>query len=119
MRRCVYYNIPFPQKERLAEIITNRLGLYSAASSDFIQEALELFFELRKSGLRKKPATAEFLDWMTALKDMSDGADNPLTQPKLALQTMSNLIKTAEDQGKADEIVKQWVDNRKQPDQAG
>lgn len=36
LRRCVYYNIPFPQKERLADIVTNRLGLYSAGSSEFL-----------------------------------------------------------------------------------
>ena len=59
LRRCVYYNIPFPQKERLKNIVTNRLGLYSAGSSDFLQDALDIFFKLRKSGLRKKPTTSE------------------------------------------------------------
>lgn len=112
LRRCVYYNIPFPQKERLAEIVTNRLGLYSAGSSDFLKDALDLFFKLRKSGLRKKPATAELLGWMIALKEISGGADNPLAEPELALRTLSNLIKTAEDQDIAKEKVKQWVDNR-------
>ena len=114
LRRCVYYNIPFPQEKRLSEIVANRLGLYSAGSSDFLKDALELFFKLRNSGLRKKPATAELLGWMIALQDMSGGADNPLAQPELALRTVSNLIKTAEDQGKAEKVVKQWLDNRKQ-----
>lgn len=52
LRRCVYYNIPFPQEKRLADIVTNRLGLHSAGSSDFLQDALDIFFKLRKSGLR-------------------------------------------------------------------
>ncbi len=90
LRRCVYYNIPFPKEDRLSEIITNRLGLYSAGSSDFLKDALDLFFKLRKSGLRKKPATAELLGWMIALKEMSGGEDNPLADPKLALRTLSN-----------------------------
>ena len=112
LRRCVYYNIPFPQKERLAEIVTNRLGLYSGGSSDFLKDALELFFKLRKSSLRKKPATAELLGWMIALQEISGGADNPLAEPELALRTLSNLIKTANDQDKTKDIVKQWVENR-------
>ena len=112
MRRCVYYNIPFPQKERLKNIVTNRLGLYSAGSSDFLQDALDIFFKLRKSGLRKKPTTSELLGWMIALQEISGGAENPLVQSELALQTLSNLIKTAEDQDKAKEIMKQWVKSR-------
>ncbi|MGD1698867.1 AAA family ATPase [Dapis sp. BLCC M229] len=112
LRRCVYYNISFPQKERLADIVTNRLGLYSAGSSKFLLDALDIFFKLRKSGLRKKPGTAELLGWMIALQEISGGANNPLVEPQLALRTLSNLIKTAEDQDKAKEIVKQWVDSR-------
>ncbi|NEO55300.1 MAG: MoxR family ATPase [Okeania sp. SIO3B5] len=113
LRRCVYYNIPFPQERRLVDIVTNRLGLYSAGSSDFLQDALEIFFKLRKSGLRKKPGTAELLGWMIALQEISGGADNPLVEPKLALRTLSSLIKTTDDQDKAKEIVKQWIDSRR------
>ncbi len=113
LRRCVYYNIPFPEGDRLSEIVTNRLGLYSAGSSDFLKDALDLFSKLRESGLRKKPSTAELLGWMIALKEMSGGEDNPLAQPELALRTLSSLIKTADDQDQAKEIVKQWVNNRK------
>ncbi len=112
LRRCVYYNIPFPQKERLADIVTNRLGLHSAGSSEFLQDALEIFFKLRKSGLRKKPGTAELLGWMIALQEISGGADNPLVKSELALRTLSSLIKNSDDQDKAKEIVKQWVDSR-------
>ncbi|MDZ8096966.1 MAG: MoxR family ATPase [Nostoc sp. DedQUE05] len=115
LRRCVYYNVPFPARDRLAEIVANRLGLYSAGSSEFLDTALDLFFELRatSSGLRKKPATAELLGWMIALREISNRQENPLTQPELVLQTLSNLIKTAEDQDKAKRIVKQWIENRK------
>lgn len=114
LRRCVYYNIPFPDKERLQQIVSGRLGLYLQDSDGFMSAALELFEELRSpaSGLRKKPATAELLDWMGALKAMSGGAENPLAKPELALRTLSNLIKTAEDQTKAAGIVKKWITRR-------
>jgi len=115
LRRCVYYNIPFPSIERLKQIVSGRLGLYATDSSAFINDALELFDELRSlaSGLRKNPATAELLDWMNALRDMSGNAENPLAERELALRTLSNLIKTAEDQKKAQGIVQRWVDKRK------
>ena len=114
LRRCVYYNIPFPNRQTLSEIVTNRLGLYSAGSSEFLSQALELFFELRAmgSGLRKKPATAELLGWILALREMSGNKENPFSQPELVLRTLSNLIKTAEDQDKATKIAKQWLENK-------
>jgi MoxR-like ATPase len=115
LRRCIYYNIPFPDRERLSAIVANRLGLYSAGSSQFLSDALDLFYTLRaqSSGLRKQPATAELLGWMLALKDITDNRENPLDQPELALRTLSSLIKTAEDQDKAMEIVLQWAEKRK------
>ena len=115
LRRCVYYNIPFPGVDRLKRIVSARLGLYATGSSAFINDALELFNNLRSpaNGLRKNPATAELLDWMAALRDMSGNDENPLTEPDLALRTLGNLIKTAEDQKKAQGIVQRWVDKRK------
>lgn len=115
LRRCVYYNIPFPAVDRLKQIVSGRLGLYATDSNAFINDALELFNDLRSpaTGLRKNPATAELLDWMLALRDMSGNVDNPLADRELALRTLSNLIKTAEDQKKAQGIVQRWVDKRK------
>ena len=73
LRRCIYYNIPFPEPERLAEIIANRLGLHLWGSNPFLQSALDLFYRLRspQSGLRKKPATAELLGWLLTLKNLA------------------------------------------------
>lgn len=116
LRRCVYYDLPFPNRQQLEKIVTNRLGVFGAGSSQFLNDALDLFFNLRApaSGLRKKPATAELLDWMTTLSQISDNQENPLAQsPELALRTLSNLIKTAEDQDKATDIVQQWINQRK------
>lgn len=114
LRRCVYYNIPFPDRDRLHDIIANRLGLYAGGSSPFLSAALDLFYELRSagSGLRKKPATAELLGWLLALQGMAEDSPNPLDQPGIVLQTLSSLVKTAEDQQKATTIVKRWLDSR-------
>ena len=113
LRRCIYYNIPFPTREELKEIITNRLGLYSSVTSIFADSALELFFKLREAGFRKKPATAELLGWIVSLKAISGDEENPLNNRELALTTLSNLIKTREDQQRAEDIVKQWMNEKK------
>jgi MoxR-like ATPase len=80
LRRCVYYHITFPDRVRLAEIVAGRLGTHIAASSPFLDDALDLFYQLRDQsiGLRKKPATAELLGWLLALQAISDGLTNPL-----------------------------------------
>jgi MoxR-like ATPase len=115
LRRCVYYNIPFPEKERLQTIVSNRLGAYVGGTDSFIDDALNLFFELRNApgGLRKPPSTAEMLGWMIALKDMAPDAENPLAQGDLALRTLSNLIKTTADQEKARDVVQKWPTREK------
>lgn len=111
LRRCVYYNIPFPDRNRLFEIVTNRLGLYSTGSSEFLQEALDLFYSLRHGGLRKKPATAELLGWIATLQEMAK-EEYIFSQPELVQRTLSSLIKTSEDLGTAKEIVARWMETR-------
>ncbi|MBD2471442.1 MoxR family ATPase [Nostoc sp. FACHB-145] len=111
LRRCIYYNIPFPKPERLAEIVANRLGINVGSSSYFLQAALNLFYRLRspQSGLRKKPATAELLGWLIILRKFYSDSENPLTKLEVVLSTLSILVKTAEDQEKAKKIIEQWI----------
>jgi MoxR-like ATPase len=106
LRRCIYYNIPFPESDRLKEIVSNHLDL--ASDSKFLKDAIALFERLRKSGLRKKPATAELLSWLLALQGFKTESEIVLTETNIR-QTLSSLIKTTEDQEKAQEIVKQWI----------
>ncbi len=112
LRRCIYYNIPFPTPEKLSNIIASRLGLNIDENDEFLQAALDLFYRLRspESGLRKKPATAELLGWLIALRKFSREIENPLLSPReIVLATLSSLIKTAEDQAKSQGIVEQWI----------
>jgi len=119
LRRCIYYHLPFPEHDRLATIVENRLGLYAAGSSTYLQNALDLFFTLRapSSNLRKKPGTAELLGWMLSLKTLAGDVENPLLQsPDFTLRTLSALVKTAEDQHKAREITQQWIQQHQKSD---
>ena len=120
LRRCIYYDIPFPEKERLMEIIANRLEI-NTASSPFLQASLDLFYKLRSPqiGLRKKPATSELLSWLIILQKFTRASENPLAQKEIVFASLSSLIKTAEDQEKAREVVEQWIQKSAKTSQNG
>jgi len=110
LRRCIFYDIPFPDRDRLTEIINHRIG-----QPEFVNDALELFLLLRseRSGLRKKPATAELLGWIASVhKLLEDAQSMPGGFPEVALRSLSVLIKTTEDQPKASEITRRWIEDR-------
>lgn len=114
LRRCIYYNLPFPDSERLSRIITSHLGANVDINDAFLQTALDLFHRFRapENGLRKKPATAELLGWMMTLQQVGERQANPLDNADLVLKTLSSLIKTAEDQQKARGVVDRWKQER-------
>ena len=106
LRRCIYYDIPFPDSARLTKIVEAHLGEWVKHSNDFMAAALKLFWQLRQSGLRKQPSTAELLNWLMVLREMFPKEDNPLaTQPNLVLRTLSSLVKTQADQQAAQRIL--------------
>ena len=115
LRRCVYYDIPFPDDDLLREIIINRLGLFSSDTNQFLDDALDLFEKLRSPqlNLNKKPATAELLGWLLTLQKVSENAYNPLAEKDWAKRTLSSLVKTAADQKKATQLVDKWMEKRK------
>src|SRR5512146_1105780 len=65
LRRCFFHYIRFPDRETMTRIVDVHFpGLKKA----LLQEALEVFFNLRDvSGLKKKPSTSELLDWLKLL----------------------------------------------------
>lgn len=65
LRRCVFYHIPFPDKEKLVKIAAARIG---GMKEEVFQNACEMFMDYRKKAMNKKPATSEFLDWIRVLK---------------------------------------------------
>ena len=111
LRRCIFYHIPFPDLERMKAIVSSRLGMFSAGSSEFLSQALELFYRLRRRDfLRKAPATAELLDWLGALVDSSPGTENPLrADPRAAVRTIASLVKRPEDVEKATKLIERWL----------
>jgi len=76
VRRCVFYHISFPDRERLRQIVQRRLDLDSAFTPGMLENALRDFERIRSLPLRKKPATAEFLAWLEVLQRMKVDVDN-------------------------------------------
>ncbi len=68
LRRCFFHYIKFPDRDTMKAIIDVH---YPAIKKDLVQEALDIFFEVRNiPGLKKKPSTSELIDWLKLL--MSD-----------------------------------------------
>jgi MoxR-like ATPase len=112
LRRCTYYNIPFPDKDRMAEIVLTRIDSFNSADSALLSDALDFFSKLREpgSGLRKRPATAELLGWLSSLRGMGAQIDQPLRKiPEIAASTLCTLVKSADDQIGAKAILDDWL----------
>ncbi len=65
LRRCVYFNINFPDDEMLVQILQRKCARFDAQQ---LQQAVEHFHKVRDLCKRKKPSTAELLQWVTILE---------------------------------------------------
>ena len=97
LRRCIFYHIAFPDKDRLKEIVGRRLRLDSGFTDQMIENALRHFIEIRKLGkLRKKPATAELLAWLRILEKKGIDVNDKSRAEELSF-TYSTLVKSKDD----------------------
>jgi MoxR-like ATPase len=65
LRRCFFHYIKFPTKDEMAKIINVH---HPNVKQDLLQQALEVFFDLRDvNGIKKKPSTSELIDWLKLL----------------------------------------------------
>ena len=68
LRRCIYHYIEFPDSQQLDKIIRAHFPAMSVNGTTKVMGIVNTFNELRKLPLLKKPATAEFIDWLHILK---------------------------------------------------
>src|SRR5262249_23976588 len=65
LRRCFFHYIPFPDADTMRAIIEWH---FPGIKQRLVSEALKLFYEIRDvPGMKKKPSTAELLDWLNLL----------------------------------------------------
>ena len=97
LRRCFFHFINFPDKETMKEIIAVH---YPTIKKSLVQEALEVFFELREiPGLKKKPSTSELIDWLKLLMadDIPDEILKNRDQTKAIPPLYGALLKNEQD----------------------
>lgn len=65
LRRCFFHYIQFPDKATMQSIVDVH---YPDIQRKLVQEAMEIFFQVREvNGLKKKPSTSELIDWLKLL----------------------------------------------------
>ena len=65
LRRCFFHFINFPDRDTMRQIVDVH---YPAITQELVQEAMEVFFDVRSiPGLKKKPSTSELIDWLKLL----------------------------------------------------
>ncbi len=65
LRRCFFHYIRFPDEQTMQRIVDVH---YPGIQKKLVSRALTLFYQLRDApGLKKKPSTSEFLDWLKLL----------------------------------------------------
>lgn len=92
LRRCFFHYISFPDQETMQDIVKVH---FPDVKQDILTAALQTFFALRDApGLKKKPSTSEFLDWLNLLMfenvKPSDITDIEQGIPKLAGALLKN-----------------------------
>jgi MoxR-like ATPase len=77
LRRCVYYNIPFPERKILERIVLSRF-VNTDALPPMMSDAIDFLLRLQAPdvALEKRPGTAELLNWLSALRGF--GVDDAL-----------------------------------------
>jgi len=125
LRRCVYFDIPFPDEGEMREIVVTRLAAETAGemagdwagglSGEQLKDALSLFYALRpdtmgrRGRLKRPPSTAELINWLRLLSRHPDLSEAGLKQqPHLLQRSMPTLVKIAEDQDAARSFLTEW-----------
>lgn len=97
LRRCVFHHIAFPGRDRLGEIIEQRLGPLEL-DLGLIQAAVDRFMAVRElPRIQKPPATSELLAWVQALAARGSTAKQLAATPLRDLPLWQALIKSQED----------------------
>ncbi|MGM0434166.1 MAG: AAA family ATPase [Pseudomonadota bacterium] len=78
LRRCFFHYIDFPDHDTMKEIVDVH---FPGIQQQLVQDALEIFFDVRRvPGLKKKPSTSELIDWLKLL--MADDLAQKVIQEK-------------------------------------
>ncbi|GGE74804.1 MAG TPA: MoxR family ATPase [Paenalcaligenes hominis] len=95
LRRCFFHYIRFPVPQTLSDIVQVH---FPQLEQQLLDAALSRFYALRNaSGLKKKPSTSEFLDWLGLLLSHSASTDSLRDQNLTQTPFLGALIKNEQD----------------------
>ncbi|MGX9460516.1 AAA family ATPase [Shewanella sp. A14] len=95
LRRCFFHYIKFPTKDEMAKIIDVH---HPNVKQDLLQQALEVFFDLREvNGIKKKPSTSELIDWLKLLISDDISQDTLLDKQSDIIPLFGALLKNEQD----------------------
>ena len=100
LRRCVFFHIEFPKKEDgfLLEILKGQLTIpETTVSANNLKMVHDLFYDLRKAAIRKKPATAELVAFVKMLEIKGVLEKEDLNVKQWYLDNLALVAKTKED----------------------
>src|SRR3974390_2619106 len=94
-RRCLYHYVDFPEVDRGAKIVINRVP---GIDTTLALQVARMVAAVRKEDLRKVPGVAETLDWAATLSGL--GIHDLRQEPEAVYDTMMCLLKTHEDRAR-------------------
>jgi MoxR-like ATPase len=87
LRRCFFHYIQFPDRVTMNKIVDVH---YPKIKKKLVNEAVEIFFDIRKiPGMKKKPSTSELIDWLKLL--MSDELPDEILKNEQDVQLLERL----------------------------
>jgi MoxR-like ATPase len=118
LRRCIYYNIPFPPRPLLEKIVVGRLPEFmnGGTAASLSRDAIEFLIYAREesSGLEKRPGTAELINWLSAMAKLDAKPLLGLTdQLEIAQTALPALAKISSDQARIHQLLRSWTDGQR------
>jgi MoxR-like ATPase len=94
LRRCIYYEIPFPDPADLTQILSRRLGA-ADAEAQLVKDAVAFLLELKGSaGSTYNISAPEVGQWLRAMKSAGADLSKPLSAASTqAAATFSAMVK--------------------------
>lgn len=110
LRRCIFFNIEFPDEATLLQILISRFKGETHSDSALFEDAISLLIRLRKTPeLDKKPGLSELIEFVEVVRHNLKPNTRLITQPELIKAKMSALIKSRLEEKRKEAIVSDWI----------
>ena len=111
LRRCIYYDIPFPTDTELRNILLSRLQRLTSREDRLLEDALKFFLKLREENIpRRKISPAELIQWLVFMLERGANRKAKLRDSSdIALEGLGALTKDPADQQRVREELKSFI----------